>query len=65
MNSNGSKVSCHINLQSIREALSIPEPNEDLIKQLPKLLCLESIRGLGQSLLQSFISKMTKPDVST
>ena len=30
MNSNGSKVSCHINPQSIREALSIPKSNDDL-----------------------------------
>lgn len=64
MNSNGSKVSCHINSQSIRETLSIPESNEDMIKQFSELLCLEPVRGLGQTQLHSFISKMTKPNVT-
>ena len=64
MNSNGSKVMCHINMQSIREASPILESDEDLIEQFLELSCLDSVRGLGQSQLQSFISKMTKHDVS-
>lgn len=51
MNFNGSKFSCHINLQSIRETFSIVESNEDLIEQFSELSCLESVRGLGQSQL--------------
>ena len=64
INYNGSKVLCHINPQSISEALSIPESNEDLIEQFLEFSCLESVRGLGKSQLESFISKMNKPDVS-
>ena len=48
MNSDGSKVLCYINPQSIREALSIPESNEYLIEQFSELSCLELVRGLGQ-----------------
>ena len=57
MNSSDSKVLCHVNLQSISEVFSIPEYDDDLIEQFSELSCLELVRGLGQSQLESFISK--------
>lgn len=65
MNFDRSKLLCHVNSQSFRESLCLPESNDDEFVQFNEEDSIRSYREVSQEEQLDFLLKLLKPDKST